>query len=193
MSKQKRPQDTYLADVSLPKSYGTYALLLHLPCSISINFSRFGFASFPPGWLIYVGSAFGAGGIRARVGRHLRLNKAQHWHIDWLLPHARICGFWYSTTPTHLECTWCQGLIKLDDATIPLPGFGSGDCQAHCPAHLIALGESPFPRLTHILKRALSEGQASVQFQSITTSPIQDPTMPVHLVSGDLQQPQRPP
>jgi len=37
-----------------------------------------------PGYYIYIGSAFGPGGVRARMLRHLRADKPKHWHIDYL-------------------------------------------------------------------------------------------------------------
>ena len=38
-----------------------------------------------PGFYAYVGSAFGAGGLRARIGHHLESTAWPHWHIDYLL------------------------------------------------------------------------------------------------------------
>jgi Uri superfamily endonuclease len=38
----------------------------------------------PGGSYIYIGSAWGPGGLGARLLRHLRKTKKKHWHIDWI-------------------------------------------------------------------------------------------------------------
>jgi Uri superfamily endonuclease len=46
------------------------------------------FASLP-GYL-YVGSAFGRGGLRARVGHHARRAVRFHWHVDYIRRYMRV-------------------------------------------------------------------------------------------------------
>lgn len=53
---------------SLP---GTYALLLRLREQTPICVGAQGEIVFPQGYYVYVGSAFGPGGVRRRVAHHL--------------------------------------------------------------------------------------------------------------------------
>lgn len=124
---------------SLPEDFGTYALHLRLSEGKNIRIGRLGQFVFPGGEYIYLGSAFGPGGIRARLGRHLRGNGKLHWHIDYLRSAARIKGFWYSMDVHNLECQMSQDLALLPEAFIPAPGLGASDCRLGCKAHLVAL------------------------------------------------------
>ena len=56
----------------LPASPGAYAIVLNLPYQVSLRVGRLGEAVFPAGSYIYCGSALGPGGLRSRLGRHLR-------------------------------------------------------------------------------------------------------------------------
>jgi len=60
-------------------------LILRLPCPATVNVGRLGRVRFPAGWYAYVGSAYGPGGLAARISRHLRPSKPSHWHLDYLL------------------------------------------------------------------------------------------------------------
>jgi Uri superfamily endonuclease len=123
---------------SLPGNYGTYALHLRLSEGQLIQIGRLGVFSFPAVDYAYLGSAFGPGGIRARLGRHLYGSGKLHWHIDYLRSAAQIQGFWYSTTSHNLECQLSRDLALLPEAFIPVPGFGASDCRTGCKSHLIA-------------------------------------------------------
>jgi Uri superfamily endonuclease len=59
---------------NVPSAQGTYALLLNLPRAIHLRVGKFGAYRFPQGDYVYVGSAFGPGGLRARITRHLATN-----------------------------------------------------------------------------------------------------------------------
>lgn len=137
----------------LPKVPGTYALFLHLPESRQLPVGGLGELFFPAGEYVYLGSAFGPGGLRARLGRHLRGDGTPHWHIDYLRKLAQASGHCYviadqevqrppklSQGPGRekLECRWSQALAALTAASIPAPGFGASDCTSRCPAHLVA-------------------------------------------------------
>jgi len=65
---------------------GTYILVLHLAAPRHIG--RFGTFAFPAGYCLYVGSAFGPGGLEARIDRHRRARKKPYWLIDHLRRHA---------------------------------------------------------------------------------------------------------
>jgi Uri superfamily endonuclease len=92
----------------------------------------------PAGDYFYIGSAHGAGGLRARVGRHLRGDGKRHWHIDYLRAVVEVQAVLYTVADKSLECVWSQALAQLPGALIPIPHFGSSDCRSGCAAHLMA-------------------------------------------------------
>ncbi|MES9971234.1 MAG: GIY-YIG nuclease family protein [Candidatus Thiodiazotropha sp.] len=114
-------------------SHGTYALLLQTTKSKLVNVGRWGSINVEPGFYIYIGSAFGPGGVRARVARHCRAGKAKHWHIDYLRETATIESVWYSHSQTRLEHRWAGALANWSRSE-PVEGFGCSDCN--CVAHL---------------------------------------------------------
>lgn len=127
--------------ISIPSDKGTYALFLQLSRSKTIPIGKLGRFNFPRGVYIYVGSALGSGGLRSRLIRHLHGSASDHWHIDYLRKNAEARGFLYLINHRNFECKWVQALTELSSAYIPVPGFGSGDCQC-CRAHLIAFSDS---------------------------------------------------
>ena len=122
---------------------GTYALVVALDRSHNISIGRRGRSYFPAGFYVYVGSALGPGGLRARVARHLRNEKRLHWHIDYLLgaQRARVTRVWAVPSAISLECHWADALMQQPGASIVLPRFGSSDCN--CLAHLIGFDRLP--------------------------------------------------
>jgi Uri superfamily endonuclease len=151
--------------VFLPGDPGTYALQLHLANPIEREIGKLGRISFPAGEYIYIGSAFGPGGLRARLGRHLHLLKKPHWHIDYLLPPAQPVGFWAITLSAHLECIWVTALMTLPGAYFPARELGSSDCRNGCPAHLLAFSRFDLHLITNRLGQTTSEfaRQADIQ------------------------------
>ncbi len=123
----------------LPDESGSYVLVLKVNHSRVLTIGRLGEVKLPAGVMAYAGSAFGSGGLRARLGRHLRGDGARHWHIDYVRAVAKVQNCFYTVSDTRLECAWSQALAALPGATIPVPGFGSSDCRSGCGAHLIAL------------------------------------------------------
>lgn len=125
----------------LPVSPGSYALRLHIAQPETLEVGKLGRFDFPAGDCIYLGSARGPGGLRARISHHLRGSTRPHWHIDALTRITTITGIWYSEGPAHLECLWSQALYALPLSVCIAPHFGAADCTHNCPAHLAA-----FPR-----------------------------------------------
>ena len=128
---------------TLPSVSGTYALALRLADPLDLTIARRR-VLLPPGLYIYVGSAQGPGGLRARLGRHLRGDGRPRWHIDALRAVAEVVGWHVAVSPLRLECAWAQSLAHLPGAAIPVPGFGASDCRHGCPAHLVALPPSAY-------------------------------------------------
>ena len=122
----------------LPAAPGSYVLQLHLERTRLIMIGRQGRQRFSSGDYYYVGSAHGAGGLRARVSRHLRGDGIPHWHIDYMRAIAEVQNVLYTVTDIPLECVWSQALAQLSPAIIPVPHFGSSDCRSGCAAHLVA-------------------------------------------------------
>lgn len=117
----------------LPPLPGSYVLILHLGRDCSIRIGRLGEWGFPAGYYLYLGSARGPGGLRARLGRHLRGPAHLHWHIDYLRRWALPVEVWYVPDDRPVECLW-QAALAAAGLRCPVPGFGSSDCA--CPAHL---------------------------------------------------------
>jgi Uri superfamily endonuclease len=112
---------------------GTYALILQNHSSAEIEVGRLGKMTFCPGHYIYIGSARGPGGLRARVSRHCRKSKPKRWHIDYLSNIMRPVCAWISYDQKHLEHCWAR-IVSEMPGVLPIKRFGSSDCK--CPTHL---------------------------------------------------------
>ncbi len=123
----------------LPTASGSYVLLLELKRPRQLKVGRLGAVILPAGVYAYAGSAFGSGGLRARLGRHLRGDGSPHWHIDYVRAVAKVRMCFYTVSDIPLECAWSQALAALPGATLPVRGLGASDCQSGCGAHLIGL------------------------------------------------------
>lgn len=119
---------------------GTYVLVLRTDAEAAVQVGRWGVLTIQPGYYLYVGSAFGSGGVRARVARHCRQSKSKHWHIDYLREMAIVESVWYSHRQTRLEHRWAKVLAKWGNAG-PIPGFGCSDCS--CDSHLFYFRKAP--------------------------------------------------
>ena len=115
----------------LPAAAGAYALLLRLGEPLDLRG-----ALLMPGDYVYAGSAYGPGGIRARVARHARSDKASHWHIDRLTPAAALAGV--LALPGGRECDVIARIEREPRSNVPIAGFGSSDCRV-CAAHLLGV------------------------------------------------------
>lgn len=105
---------------------------------INKEIGALGEKTLPKGKYAYVGSARGAGGLKARINRHLRTEKTLHWHIDYLLSSkcVKIPKIMYYITEKDLECTLTRKLVKRGAEPI-VNGFGSSDCC--CTSHLLKI------------------------------------------------------
>lgn len=138
----------------VPSEPGTYALWMHMTESQTIAVGHLGKAVFLAGTYGYVGSAFGPGGLRARLRRHIRGSGTRHWHVDYVRAIAEVRAVWYCATRTRLECSWSQTLAALAGTDVPMRGFGASDCDAGCRAHLVRL---PADVALHDVREALIE------------------------------------
>jgi Uri superfamily endonuclease len=107
---------------------GCYLLLLELITSQKIQIGKLGILFFKKGFYVYIGSAMN--NLESRVKRHLRSEKKLHWHIDYLLKHARIIDVYYKESSKKKECIVADNFKNLEK----ILGFGCSDCK--CKSHL---------------------------------------------------------
>jgi Uri superfamily endonuclease len=108
---------------------GIYALLITLNTPSTIIVGKLGQISFPEGHYAYVGSA--RNGLSSRIARHLRKEKALHWHIDYLLKEGIVKEVIYGITEQDKECAVA---LQLKGNLMPILRFGCSDCR--CKTHL---------------------------------------------------------
>lgn len=112
---------------------GSYLLLLKFTEVVNVEVGKLGELSVKPGFYIYSGSAFGPGGLNARIGRHLRRLKKLRWHIDYLRQEVdNVAAYFLANARS--ECTFANELI-IAGGEVPMKGFGSSDCR--CISHLV--------------------------------------------------------
>jgi Uri superfamily endonuclease len=116
----------------------TYQLFIDVAHTVRVAVGALGVCTFRAGRYVYTGSA--KRNVEARVRRHLSRDKRLHWHIDYLLaaPGVSIVEVRRYTTA---ECA----LNRRTAGALPVPGFGAGDCRAHCGSHLKYLGRNGLP------------------------------------------------
>lgn len=129
---------------ALGSSPGTYALVCRTMCRAEIAVGRLGALAIREGYYVYIGSAFGPGGLHARVAHHLRGSRKRHWHADYLWPALRIGEIWYSDEPIRREHDWARVFAGMSGCSIPLRRFGASDCR--CEAHLLFFARLPSVR-----------------------------------------------
>ena len=118
----------------VPAVPGSYILVLRLVHPQRIRIGRLGLLGFAGGRYAYVGSACGPGGLRARIGHHLRATPRPHWHIDYLRPAAAVAEVWYAAGDRRLESVFVKICGDHRAHFSPVAGFGASDSRA--PAHL---------------------------------------------------------
>jgi Uri superfamily endonuclease len=119
----------------LQSEKGTYALTLSL--ARETRFARvgtFGAVTLPRGFYVYVGSAFGPGGVKGRIDHHLRHATRPHWHLDYVRPTMAVLEAWITYDTDRRECQWARLVDFALDGHAIVPGMGSADCD-RCRAH----------------------------------------------------------
>ena len=120
---------------------GTYALILKSFSERWIEIGRLGKYLIEPGYYVYTGSAFGPGGLRARIAHHVRISQRPHWHIDYLRLALPLDQVWYSYNSERCEHLWADAFRCLKGATLPIARFGASDCR--CKSHLFLFSTRP--------------------------------------------------
>ena len=117
----------------IPENHGLYSILLKLDQSVEIQIGRRGLFLFQPGIYIYIGSAKGR--MESRIKRHLKIEKKQRWHFDYLRPYGSIMAI-ISFPISMGECQLRKDFINKNQALqMPIAKFGSSDCK--CYSHLL--------------------------------------------------------
>lgn len=125
----------------LARQPGTYLLVMMLPTCKAIQVGRLGCIGFERGWYAYAGSAFGPGGLAARLRHHIGPVRKRHWHIDYLRSDAQVKEIWISIGPPCREHDWASILARGHGPGKRVPGFGCSDCR--CPSHLLYFDRRP--------------------------------------------------
>ena len=92
----------------LPTTPGAYVLFIGLERAVALGATSLDPRTLAPGRYVYCGSAYGPGGLGARLRRHLRTDKAVRWHVDHLTAAGRI--FALGLAPGGRECALVEGL-----------------------------------------------------------------------------------
>jgi len=122
----------------ISKRAGTYLLVFSTAQTHTVQVGRLGPLQLQNGYYCYIGSAFGPGGIRARVAHHEQISNRPHWHLDYVRPHMQLRAVWYQHDVSQ-EHVWAELLHEC--LSIPLPGFGASDCT--CTSHFFYSPSSP--------------------------------------------------
>jgi Uri superfamily endonuclease len=113
---------------------GTHALVLSCSADSDIQIGRLGTMRLQPGCYVYLGSALGPGGLRARIAHSQKPSLGPHWHIDYRRAHTKMQCVWLSYGARRREHQWARAMQTISRAKIPLLGFGASHCD--CRSHL---------------------------------------------------------
>ena len=114
-----------------PSEVGAYILQIDLAEPVLVRLAGKPPTQLSAGRYYYCGSAYGPGGLRARLVRHMRHGKSVHWHIDQLTERGAVTGAWIVRKGRE-----CDLVAMLAPLPMPVPGFGNSDC-ACCRSHLL--------------------------------------------------------
>jgi Uri superfamily endonuclease len=120
---------------------GTYALVMRCSSHQQVEVGKLGRLRLRPGFYVYAGSAFGPGGLKARIAHHIKISKNPHWHLDYLRPALTLKEIWFTYDSGQREHQWAGVLAGIRGATIPFSGFGASDCR--CKSHLTFFDSRP--------------------------------------------------
>lgn len=131
----------------MPAQPGTYLLVFESDVHTDISVGRLGQLKLIPGYYVYIGSAFGPGGLRARVRHHHGISQRPHWHLDYIRPHLGLREIWFTTDTNRQEHAWADSMYYTMHMQIPKPGLGSSDCQ--CESHFLYSRVKPGHKKMH--------------------------------------------
>jgi Uri superfamily endonuclease len=153
--------------MDLPEENGTYILITSVREMKHLRIGSLGDWDIIPGFYAYVGSAFGSGGLKARIHHHLESTAEPHWHIDYFLKVANPVEVWFTTCSRKLEHHWADLLETR--FRVPIPRFGSSDYHRSRASHLFYSKRRPSFRWFEEQNRKSFEG-VEVELQNLTDS-----------------------
>jgi len=116
---------------ALPDASGTYVMILRNRTPQTIAVGRLGEMTARVGYYLYVGSAFGPGGLRARLAHHLSIATHPHWHIDYLRARTAPAAVWFQQHTSREEHRWTSALTRGRWIEVGHARFGASDCTCH--------------------------------------------------------------
>jgi Uri superfamily endonuclease len=124
----------------LTSEKGSYILFFSNRYNAKIKIGSLGELLFENGFYMYIGSAFGPGGLTKRIQRHLNPNKKIFWHIDYLSRNKQFKLINIIEIPFSIkeECLIVNFLLEnifLKNEIKSVKNFGSSDCK--CKSHLL--------------------------------------------------------
>jgi len=128
-------QPTDIID-KIPNTPGAYGFVTRLQEPLQLDIGKFDRVILNKGLYFYGGSAYGPGGLKARLGRHIRPKSSLHWHIDHITSKGRLIAL--GIVAGGSECALVAQAAAMRNAEFPVPGFGSSDCST-CQSHLVKL------------------------------------------------------
>jgi Uri superfamily endonuclease len=152
--------------MNLPEDKGKYILIAQVLQLQRLQIGSLSEFDFIPGFYAYVGSAFGSGGLRARIGHHLESTADPHWHIDYLLNVASPVEAWFTIAHRKLEHHWAELFENASPFRAPIPRFGSSDYHRSRASHLFYSQRRPSFRWFQGQIRASFEGVEVWQFMA---------------------------
>jgi Uri superfamily endonuclease len=132
-----------LQGVNFPPDPGSYVLALTAAAPFRLRSGALGERLLDAGVYMYVGSAFGPGGLRARLSRHWTGAERLRWHVDYLRRHTHPLAAWYQPQSQPMEHIWARVLGAGRGVAPAWPGFGASDCR--CATHLFYASVLPSP------------------------------------------------
>lgn len=119
---------------------GVYSLLFFIKQKTALTVGALGLQNLPSTLYVYTGSAFGPGGLKARLKHHINKSyNRRSWHIDFLLTHKNtiLTAIMAAQSNNNMECEINRFIKEKGGAKIPVPGFGASDCKNKCVSHLL--------------------------------------------------------
>jgi Uri superfamily endonuclease len=120
---------------SLGAKKGAYLLLIDIIKPYDVTISTLAETILETGQYIYIGNAYGPGGIQSRLKRHFATSKKTHWHIDHITTQAKDVTAY--AVENGIECDLVKTLFESGRFHFPIKNFGSSDCKL-CTSHLLA-------------------------------------------------------
>lgn len=114
-----------------PAGPGAYVVAIAIAAPLTVRLGGGLSARLRPGRYLYCGSAYGPGGLQARLARHFCKDKSIRWHVDQLTTAGEVRGAWAVALGNE-----CELVERLGFLPVPIDGFGATDCT-HCRSHLL--------------------------------------------------------